>query len=110
MSSSVGDAVTNLTNSSTPMVFLTSVSAEVSRACACASTSSASETDPVDFVGGDSGRAIGAGVGFFGGAGGELEAGHEFFDRFSFIAADDLPVFQTVLARTMLKPGVSGGG
>ena len=83
MPSSVGDAVTNLTNSSTPMVFLTSVSAEVSRACACASTSSASETGPVDFmgvanrescpvafVGGDSGRVIGAGVGFFGGAGG----------------------------------------
>jgi ABC-type multidrug transport system fused ATPase/permease subunit len=31
----------------------------------------------------------------------DLPAGHEFFDRFSFIAADDLPVFQTVLARTV---------
>jgi ABC-type multidrug transport system fused ATPase/permease subunit len=31
----------------------------------------------------------------------DLPAGHEFFDRFSFIAADDLPVYQTVLARTV---------
>ncbi|MCA3263118.1 MAG: ABC transporter ATP-binding protein [Telmatospirillum sp.] len=31
----------------------------------------------------------------------DLPAGHEFFDRFSFIAADDLPAFQTVLARTV---------
>ncbi len=30
-----------------------------------------------------------------------LPAGHEFFDRFSFIAADDLPVFQAVLTRTV---------
>jgi putative ABC transport system ATP-binding protein len=29
-----------------------------------------------------------------------LPAGHEFFDRFSFIAADDLPVFQAIVART----------
>ena len=29
-----------------------------------------------------------------------LPAGHEFFDRFSFIAADDLPVYQAVLGRT----------
>jgi ABC-type multidrug transport system fused ATPase/permease subunit len=30
-----------------------------------------------------------------------LPAGHEFFDRFSFIAADDLPVYQAVLTRTV---------
>jgi ABC-type multidrug transport system fused ATPase/permease subunit len=30
-----------------------------------------------------------------------LPAGHEFFDRFSFIAADELPVFQTILTRTV---------
>jgi putative ABC transport system ATP-binding protein len=30
-----------------------------------------------------------------------LPAGHEFFDRFSFIAADDLPVYQAILARTI---------
>ncbi len=34
----------------------------------------------------------------------DLPVGHEFFDRFSFIAADDLPVFQTVLARTVPLP------
>lgn len=35
-----------------------------------------------------------------------LPAGHEFFDRFSFIAADDLPTFQAVVART--APGEPG--
>jgi len=30
-----------------------------------------------------------------------LPAGHEFFDRFSFIAADDLPVYQAILTRTV---------
>ncbi len=33
----------------------------------------------------------------------DLPAGHEFFDRFSFIAADDLPVYQAILARTPVK-------
>jgi ABC-type multidrug transport system fused ATPase/permease subunit len=32
----------------------------------------------------------------------DLPAGHEFFDRFSFIAADDLPLYQAVLGRTAL--------
>ncbi|MBL0932563.1 MAG: ABC transporter ATP-binding protein, partial [Alphaproteobacteria bacterium] len=35
-----------------------------------------------------------------------LPAGHEFFDRFSFIAADDLPTFQAIVART--APDESG--
>lgn len=30
----------------------------------------------------------------------DLPPGHEFFDRFSFIAADDLPLYQAILART----------
>ncbi len=30
-----------------------------------------------------------------------LPAGHEFFDRFSFIAADDLPLYQAILTRTV---------
>ncbi|MBM3515943.1 MAG: cyclic nucleotide-binding domain-containing protein [Alphaproteobacteria bacterium] len=33
-----------------------------------------------------------------------LEAGHEFFERFSFIRADDLPVFEAILRR------IEGGG
>ncbi|MBI1245773.1 MAG: ATP-binding cassette domain-containing protein [Alphaproteobacteria bacterium] len=33
-----------------------------------------------------------------------LPAGHEFFDRFSFIAADDLPAYQAIVARTAPKP------
>ncbi|MBI3506781.1 MAG: ATP-binding cassette domain-containing protein [Proteobacteria bacterium] len=33
-----------------------------------------------------------------------LPAGHEFFDRFSFIAADDLPVYQAILSRTVPLP------
>jgi len=33
-----------------------------------------------------------------------LPAGHEFFDRFSFIAADDLPAYQAILSRTTPRP------
>lgn len=36
----------------------------------------------------------------------DLPAGHEFFERFSFIAADDLSVYQAILART--APGPDG--
>jgi ABC-type multidrug transport system fused ATPase/permease subunit len=34
----------------------------------------------------------------------DLPPGHEFFERFSFIAADDLPLFQAILARTAQSP------
>jgi energy-coupling factor transporter ATP-binding protein EcfA2 len=36
----------------------------------------------------------------------DLPAGHEFFDRFSFIAADDLTLYQAIVART--APGADG--
>jgi putative ABC transport system ATP-binding protein len=36
----------------------------------------------------------------------DLPPGHEFFDRFSFIAADDLPLYQAIVART--APGADG--
>lgn len=36
----------------------------------------------------------------------DLPPGHEFFDRFSFIAADDLPLYQAIVART--APGPDG--
>ncbi|HSE78893.1 MAG TPA: ABC transporter transmembrane domain-containing protein [Alphaproteobacteria bacterium] len=37
----------------------------------------------------------------------DLPPGHEFFEQFSFISADDLPEFRTLLART--APGGEGG-
>src|SRR5215470_16420713 len=37
----------------------------------------------------------------------DLPAGHPFFEQFSFISADDLPEFRTLLARTE-KSGVAG--
>ncbi|MCM0019458.1 MAG: ABC transporter ATP-binding protein/permease [Tagaea sp.] len=36
----------------------------------------------------------------------DLPPGHEFFDRFSFIAADDLTLYQSIVART--APGADG--